>query len=298
MSRPPHVRVCANHDKDVREIIPFSKCVLDILAELYPCEDTSRVQIGYDVNTTSLLIQPKKDGYVLEHSPQCPVHHQPTHINKQDMLAANREVVAVGVAVVVQNKKKEVLLTRRPEFMRTFPGMWVLPGGGVDAKETLEDAAIREVFEETGLRISTECLSVAGVWESCYPTHASLGPTVGHHLVVYMIAKGECQLDDLVIQSHEVDMAGWFDRKAITAIVQRNASDMLVPVRRLSGYATYQQALNNPDAPHTDEITTHSLAILTQNLKKDDVTSKTSMFDRVSQGTSFAMRLSLESEDL
>ena len=46
-------------------------------------------------------------------------------------------------------KHKEILLTKR----RDVP-VWVLPGGGIEAYETPEEAVIREVFEETGVHIT------------------------------------------------------------------------------------------------------------------------------------------------
>ena len=41
--------------------------------------------------------------------------------------------------------------------MRTFPGVWVPPGGGVEAADAgLAHAALRELAEETGVAVRTE----------------------------------------------------------------------------------------------------------------------------------------------
>lgn len=53
----------------------------------------------------------------------------------------------LGVVVAVLHDDR-VLLTKREDFE-----VWCLPGGAVDPHEAVDKAAIREVFEETGVRI-------------------------------------------------------------------------------------------------------------------------------------------------
>lgn len=60
----------------------------------------------------------------------------------------DRPIVAVGVVVL---KKDTVLLIRRSKEPR--PDAWSIPGGAQELGETLEEAAKREVWEETSIII-------------------------------------------------------------------------------------------------------------------------------------------------
>jgi 8-oxo-dGTP diphosphatase len=59
----------------------------------------------------------------------------------------------VSVYAVILNEKSEFLLLRRSENSHTNPGKWDLPGGKLIHGEPLEEAIVREVWEETGVSI-------------------------------------------------------------------------------------------------------------------------------------------------
>ena len=40
--------------------------------------------------------------------------------------------------------------------MGSFKGAWVLPGGHIDPGESLEECALRELWEETGVKVDIE----------------------------------------------------------------------------------------------------------------------------------------------
>lgn len=69
-------------------------------------------------------------------------------------------------------KGREVLLIRRGRD--PFRGSWAIPGGFVDVGERVEDAARRELVEETGLR--GDIVDLLGVWSD--PARDPRGHTV------------------------------------------------------------------------------------------------------------------------
>lgn len=70
------------------------------------------------------------------------------------MMAQEIRVGAYGLLL----RDNKMLLCRLSSQARNSAGLWTLPGGGLDFGESPEDAVVREVGEETGLRVTTGCL--------------------------------------------------------------------------------------------------------------------------------------------
>ncbi len=65
---------------------------------------------------------------------------------------------SVAVCITAGEAGDSLLITRRAPTLRAHAGQWALPGGRQDAAETIEDAALRELAEETGLELGPEAV--------------------------------------------------------------------------------------------------------------------------------------------
>ena len=64
-----------------------------------------------------------------------------------------KQRVLVGGVV---HRKGEILIVKRVDTKRIFPGYWEIPGGKIEEGENPQQAVIREVREETGLDVDIE----------------------------------------------------------------------------------------------------------------------------------------------
>jgi 8-oxo-dGTP pyrophosphatase MutT (NUDIX family) len=107
-----------------------------------------------------------------------------------------------AVRVVVRDSEDRILLFHTHEI--TLPELgnwWELPGGGIDAGETYRDAAVRELREETGIRVSAE-----QVGEPSWRRTASFRHRALRHLQHEVVV--EVRLD---VPGTAIDEAGRFD---------------------------------------------------------------------------------------
>ena len=67
------------------------------------------------------------------------------------MTRPDRRAASVAVCVLLQQDVPCLLITRRAAGLRNHAGQWALPGGSRPPDESAEEAALRELREETGM---------------------------------------------------------------------------------------------------------------------------------------------------
>ena len=113
----------------------------------------------------------------------------------------------LGVGAVIIDGDRVLLVKRGTAPLK---GEWSLPGGVLEVGETLREGIVREVLEETGLRI--EPLELAGVYDRIIPD--ADGKPQYHYVLVDYIGKvtgGELRAGSDVTDvrwEHEAEIVG------------------------------------------------------------------------------------------
>ena len=112
--------------------------------------------------------------------------------------------LGVGGAVIRDGK---LLMVRRAS--RRGRGNWQIPGGFVEQDETMEQAVVREVEEESG--VTAEVVGVLGIRNRYDPDNGNS---------TYVILALRPVSGEPVPDNHEVDMAAYFSLEEIDALEQ------------------------------------------------------------------------------
>ena len=111
-------------------------------------------------------------------------------------------------ATIFDDSRQKILLTRR-----TDNGLWCLPGGGVDAGESVSEACEREVLEETGLVVRVKKLF--GVYSD---PHRIVEYADGNQFqIVALNFEAEVVGGELIV-SEETTAAHFFDREQMKTL--------------------------------------------------------------------------------
>ncbi len=100
------------------------------------------------------------------------------------------------VAIFIINEKREVLIQKRAATKKQKPNMYAICAGHIDPNEEILDAAVREVYEEIGVKLDKRDLGFVEIYVN--------NEEGNKHFKYLYIAKINTKIEDMVIQEEEL----------------------------------------------------------------------------------------------
>ncbi len=119
------------------------------------------------------------------------------YVNKGESIPEGFFHMAVEVWII--NSKGDLLLVKRSKMKKYHPNEWECIGGSAINDETFQEAAVREISEEIGIKISSDRLKECG-----YEVRTK-------HIVMTYFLFENIQLGDLSVSKKEIESVKWYN---------------------------------------------------------------------------------------
>ncbi|HUC78779.1 MAG TPA: NUDIX domain-containing protein [Candidatus Saccharimonadales bacterium] len=134
-----------------------------------------------------------------------------------------------GIRLAIYTNEGKVLLQKRSSSILFNQNLWDISMGGlVDANETPEQAAIRELNEEMGIKISEDQLEPIGVWHY----HHHLKPDYNKNELLYVYLVQINQKTNFTLQESEVSKYKYIPVKELEKMINEHIdAEHIIPLR-------------------------------------------------------------------
>ena len=134
-------------------------------------------------------------------------------------LIGHKRIILPGSVAIIRNSKGQILMQQR-----TYPrGKWGLPGGLMELGESTEEAARREVMEETGLKLGE--LTLFGVYSG--PGYLCIAENGDEFEVVAVVYTTSDYDGEVRVMDSESLAFEWFDLDKLPDNIARTHSQMI-----------------------------------------------------------------------
>jgi 8-oxo-dGTP pyrophosphatase MutT (NUDIX family) len=115
---------------------------------------------------------------------------------------------------VIDPLTKKILLVKHPKFNK-----WVQPGGHIEEDETPEETALREVYEETGIRVKILGDNFPRENDFVRPLGIQKNRSIEGNMHIDIIYAGvPIKQDNIKFDKSESQEFGWFSRNELENI--------------------------------------------------------------------------------
>ena len=118
------------------------------------------------------------------------------------------DVPLIGVGAVVINQERVLLIKRGHEPLL---GEWSIPGGAMELGETIREAVVREVLEETGITVETS--ELLDVFDRVVRDAA--GKVLYHYVLIDFLCR---RISGDPLAAGDAAAARWFTREEVAKL--------------------------------------------------------------------------------